>query len=303
MTVATSFRSGFVALVGRPNCGKSTLLNTVLGEELSPVTPLPQTTRRRMTGVYSGPSMQIVFVDTPGVHKGGRLLNKAMLKEAENAANDDGTDCLCYLVDLSRDFGEEETLVAAIVRRAAVPVLIVFNKKDLCPSVTHQEEHFFSLFPQLANRPSVTISAKKPEAKAAFLAALNPFIKKGPRYFDDETLTDVDMRFLAAEFLRKHIILATRDEVPHAVFVEIESYRELEKCHDIRAVIHVETSGQKGIVIGKKGALIARIRAAAAKEIGLLAGCPVNLSCHLTVTPHWRDDKKFLQSTRFFQDH
>ena len=144
-----SFRSGFVALVGRPNCGKSTLLNTVLGEELSPVTPLPQTTRRRMTGVYSSPSMQIVFVDTPGVHKGGRLLNKAMLKEAENAANDDGTDCLCYLVDLSRDFGEEETLVAAIVQRAAVPVLIVFNKKDLCPSVKHQKERFFSLFPQL----------------------------------------------------------------------------------------------------------------------------------------------------------
>jgi GTP-binding protein Era len=303
MTQEKSFRSGFVALIGRPNCGKSTLLNTVLGEELSPVTPLPQTTRRRMTGIYSSRTMQIVFVDTPGVHIGGSLLNKTMLKETENAAGDGGTDCLCYLVDLSRDFGEEETIVAAIALRAAVPLLIVFNKQDICPSVKHQKERFFSLFPQLAGRPSVTISAMKPEAKADFLVALDPFIKNGPRYFDDDTLTDVDMRFLAAEFLRKQIILATRDEVPHAVFVEIESYRELERSHDIRALIHVETPGQKGIVIGKKGALITRVQAAAAKELGRLAGCPVTISCHIKVTPHWRDDKKFLQSARFIDDH
>jgi GTP-binding protein Era len=298
MTV--SFRSGFVALIGRPNSGKSTLLNNVLGQELSPVTPLPQTTRRRILGIYTCHAMQIIFIDTPGIHKASRYLNQAMLKEAENAVTDDGVDCLCCLVDLSRDFGEEESLVAAIAQRAKAPLLIVFNKKDLCASVRRKQERFFSLFPKLADTPSVAISAVKPEAKMDFLAALRPFINGGPRYFDDETLTDVDLRLLAAEFLRKHIILATRDEVPHAAFVEIESYRELETGHDISAVIHVETQGQKGIIIGKKGILIDQIRAAAAAELHRLSGCPVRISCHIIVTPNWRDDKNFLQSTHFF---
>jgi GTP-binding protein Era len=297
------FRSGFVVLAGRPNSGKSTLINTVLGEEISPVTPLPQTTRRRISGVYTDPSMQIVFVDTPGIHQGGHKLNRAMLNEAESAARDDGIDCLCYIVDLSRAFGEEESLAAAITQRSNAPRLIVFNKKDLCSSVQRECGRFFSLFPGLAGAPSVTISAVSPAAKKEFLDALDPFIKEGPRYFDEETLTDADMRSLAAEFLRKHLILATRDEVPHAVFVEIESYRELERHHDIRAIIHVETTGQRGIIIGKKGALLARIRRNAETEFGRLAGCPVSISCHIKVTPHWRDSQSFLRSTRFFPDH
>lgn len=296
-----SFRSGFVALIGRPNSGKSTLLNTMLGQELSPVTPLPQTTRRRILGVYTCPVMQIVFIDTPGIHKDKCQFNQAMLNEAKIAAVDDGADCLCYLVDLSRPFGEEESLAAAIAQDAAAPLLIVFNKKDLCTSVPLQQDRFFSLFPKLADKPSVTISAVKPETKTIFLAGLKPFIKEGPRYFDDETLADADMRFFAAEFLRKHIILATRDEVPHAVFVEIESYRELERCHEIRALIHVETTGQRGILIGRKGALLERIRRGAEAELGRLAGCPVRISCHIKISPRWRDNKSFLQSAFYFR--
>jgi len=296
------FRSGFVVLIGRPNSGKSTLLNTVIGQELSPVTPLPQTTRRRIAGVYTAPCMQIVFIDTPGIHRGGRRLNRAMLCEAENAARDDGIDCLCYIVDLSRDFGEEESHAAAMAEAVRTPRLIVFNKKDLCDAHRAGRERFFSLFPGLAGTPSVTISAVDPKAKETVLAALDPFIREGPRYFDEETLTDADMRSLAAEFLRKHLILATRNEVPHAVFVEIESYRELEKHHDIRAVIHVETTGQRGIIIGRKGALLERIRRAAGTELERLTGCPVRISCHVTVTPHWRDSKNFLRSTHFFPE-
>jgi GTPase len=293
------FCSGFVTLIGRPNSGKSTLLNTVLGEEFSPVTPLPQTTRRRFLGVYTNRNVQIVFIDTPGIHNGAHRLNQTMLKEAKDAAGEQDSDCLCYVVDLSREFGEEESLAAAIAQGTATPILVVFNKKDLCASIPRQKERFFSLFPKLAARPSVTISAVKPETKTIFLSALAPFIKEGPRYFDDAIATDATMRFLAAEFLRKHIILATRDEVPHAVFVEIESYRELGQYHDIRALIHVETVGQKGIIIGKKGTLITRIQTAAAEDIGRLAGCPVRISCHITVTPHWRDDNNFLQSVCF----
>ncbi|MBN2188297.1 MAG: GTPase Era [Chitinispirillaceae bacterium] len=294
------FRSGFVVLLGRPNSGKSTLLNAVIGEELSPVTPLPQTTRRRISGVYTAPSLQIVFIDTPGIHRGGRRLNRAMLNEAERAARDDDVDCLCYIVDLSRDFGEEESLAAAMTEAAGTPRLIVFNKKDLCAAPETGRTCFFSLFPRLAGTPSVTISAIDPKARETFLVALDPFIREGPRYFDEETVTDAPLRSLAAEFLRKHLILATRNEVPHAVFVEIESYREREGHHDIRAVIHVETAGQRGIIIGSKGALLERIRGAAERELSRIAGCPVRISCHVTVTPHWRNDQNFLRQTRYF---
>jgi GTPase len=296
------FRSGFVVLIGRPNSGKSTLLNTVLGQELSPVTPLPQTTRRRFTGVYSGPGIQVVFIDTPGIHQGGRRLNRAMLSVAVTASRDDGVDCLCYIVDLSRDFGEEEALAAAIAQASGAPRLIVFNKNDLCSPAQRRTERFFSLFPALAGTPSLTISAVRPESKKQFLDALVPFIKEGPRYFDDDMMTDADMRFFAAEFLRKHIILSTHREVPHAVFVEIESYRELGNRHDIRAVIHVETTGQRGIIIGKKGDLLARICRSAESELSLLAGCPVHISCHVKVTPHWRDSGTFLHSMRFLPE-
>jgi GTP-binding protein Era len=219
-----------------------------------------------------------------------------MLQEAKDAASDDAVDCVCYLVDLSREFGGEEAQVAQLAQSAGAPVLVIFNKKDICKDVEARKASFRTLFPGLAGAPSVTLCAKAGAARDALLAALQPFIKEGPRYFDGDDMTDADMRFFAAEFLRKQIILATRDEVPHAVFVEIERYREHENGHEINALIHVETQGQKGIVIGKKGAIIGRIRAAAEKEIARLAGCPVTLTCHVVVTPHWRDDRAFLNA-------
>jgi GTP-binding protein Era len=293
---ADLFRSGYVALLGRPNCGKSTLLNTILGEEISPATPLPQTTRQRLRGVYTRENLQIVFIDTPGIHSGGRRLNESMLDEAKDAAVEAGIDCLCYLVDLSREFGDEEALAASIVQKTRAPRLIVFNKADLCPEAEEKIRRFFTYFPNLKTAPTVTISATAGEGGKRFLSALDPFVKEGPRYYDEETITDASMRFFAAEFIRKHIILSTREEVPHAVFVEIESYKELAQRHEVNAVIHVETIGQKGIIIGRGGALIARIRTAAEKDLGKLIGCPASISCHLKVTPHWRDDRKFLRS-------
>lgn len=291
-----TFRSGFVALLGRPNCGKSTLLNTILGQEISPATPLPQTTRKRLRGVYSRENLQIVFVDTPGIHSGGHRLNESMLDEAKNVAAGEGIDCLCYVVDLSREFGEEEALAASIVGKTGAPRLIVFNKADLCPEAEEKTGDFFSRFPNLKTTPAVTISALSGKGGKRFLAALDPFIKEGPRYYDEETITDAGMRCFAAEFIRKHVILSTREEVPHAVFVEIESYKELPRRHEIRAVIHVETIGQKGIIIGRGGAIITRIRIAAERDLGTLAGCPVKISCHLKVSPHWRDDPRFLMA-------
>jgi GTP-binding protein Era len=288
------FRSGFVTLVGRPNSGKSTLLNTVLDEELAPVTPLPQTTRRNLRGIYTDDSWQIVFIDTPGVHKGKHGINEVMVREAQEALREAHPDCIGYLVDLSRELGAEEELVASLVAGAGAPALLVFNKADRCQKVDDCRAGFLSRFPAFGAVPYVTLSAIDPSAKKVFLEGLSPFIKEGPRFFDDDTVTDASMRFLTAEFLRKHVILNTREEVPHAVFVEIEDYRERDRGHEVNAAIHVETSGQKGILIGKKGVMIGAIRRGAEKELARLAGCPVRIICHVKVSPDWRDDIRFI---------
>jgi len=296
MNPETPFRSAFVALIGRPNSGKSTLLNTMLGEDLSPVTSTPQTTRRSIRGVYNAENLQIVFTDTPGVHQGKYELSAAMLREARGAVQAQRPDCVVYLVDLSRDFGDEETAVAQIALSSGAPVVLVFNKKDLCRKAREKRRDFYARFPALAAAPSVILSAKDGESRAKLLAALDPFVKDGPRYFDDDAVTDASMRFFAAEYLRKQIILHTREEVPHATLVEIEEYREEPGKHRVSATIHVETTGQRGIVLGSGGQLLDKIKKAAEKDLAALAGCPVEMKCHVKVTPHWRDSKEMVGS-------
>lgn len=290
-----SFRSAIVALVGRPNSGKSTLLNTIIGEEVSIATPLPQTTRLAMRGIYTTDTMQLVFVDTPGLHQGKHQLNHAMLREAKRAIAE-GIDVLCYLVDISRDFREEEAFAAELVLSVKnIPVMILFNKADIVDNPESCIKKFYRLFPLLERLPSIVISARSKNAKEIFLAAIDTFIPEGPAYFDCENLTDSTMRSIAAEFIRKHIIAAVSREVPHAVFVEIESYRETGERHVIEATIHVETNGQRGIIIGKGGAVLERIRKGARADIARLAEMPVSLSCHVKVSPKWRDNAGFLR--------
>lgn len=292
---APHFRSAFIALIGRPNSGKSTLLNTVIGEEISMVTPLPQTTRCIIRGIYTTDTMQLVFIDTPGVHCGKHIMNRAMLQEAKRALEGDA-DLVCWVVDISREYGAEDALVADMVRSVgAIPVLVVFNKADLAPSVDDAAKRFNRLFPDLSALSSISISALSSDAKHRFLAAVDPFIPKGPRYFDSGEITDSTMRQIAAEYIRKHVIAAAADEVPHAVFVEIESYREMSSRHEITAVIHVETRGQRGIIVGKDGAVIRRIKRGVRTELTKLTGVPVSISCHVKVSPGWRNDEPFLR--------
>jgi GTP-binding protein Era len=292
-----TFRSAFIALFGRPNSGKSTLMNTVLQEQVSIATPLPQTTRQNIRGIYTSTDMQLVFVDTPGMHKGRHALNGLMREQAVSAVTS-GMDLVCYLVDLSRDFGDEEKDCAECVTGASVPVLIVFNKIDICENPGEKIKSFLSTYPQFEKSPNVKLSAVATTSKDIFLTAVDPLIPPGPMYFDGESLTDASMRTIAAEFIRKQIIINTREEVPHAVFVEIESYKETAQKHEIVAGIHVETIGQKGIIIGSGGALIEKIKRFARKDIERLAGTRVSLKLHVKVTPQWRDDNNFLRTMR-----
>jgi GTP-binding protein Era len=290
-----TFKSAFVALIGRPNSGKSTLMNTVLQEQLSVVTPLPQTTRRNLKGILTTDDFQLVFVDTPGIHQGKHVFNQSMIKEARTVLEEQGIDIICYIVDLSRKFGEEETSIANMISNSTENILIVFNKIDLVDAPEKKIQHFFELFPQFSKLPRIQISANLPEARKKFLDALDPFLSEGPCYFDPEELTDANLRFFAAEFIRKQIILNTREEVPHACFVEIESYKEEQDKHRINATIHVETSGQRGIIVGKGGSVITRIRKNAEKEMASLVQMPVSITCHIKVSPKWRDNEGFLK--------
>ncbi|MBD3242088.1 MAG: GTPase Era [Chitinivibrionales bacterium] len=296
LEIAPGFRCGMMALVGRPNSGKSTLINTVIGEQLCLVTPLPQTTRHNLRGIYNSEHAQLVFVDTPGIHGTGRKLNQAMVVEARGALTDEGLDLVGYVVDLGREFGEEEDTVAEMVAAAAVPVIVVFNKLDRCDDPQRRMEEFRTRYPSLANTRSVALIATSEEARTAFLDVVVPLLPEGLPLFPPDELTDQNMRFFAAECLRKGIILSTQKEVPHATCVEILEYRETPQRHVIEAVIHVETAGQKGIIIGKGGKAIGHIRRVAEREMARLADAPVSYHCHVKISPKWRDKPGFLRA-------
>jgi GTP-binding protein Era len=287
-------RSAFIALVGRPNCGKSTLMNTVLGEELSIVSTMPQTTRRNLRGIYNAPGLQLVFIDTPGIHRGKHAFNERMLDESV-AALKDNADIVCYIVDLAREFGEEEDTVARIVSGAKVPCVVLFNKKDICDAPDAMVKTFFERHPALASAPHAAVIAKEAQTKEIFLRLIDPFIPNGPAYFPADDLTDANTRFFAAEYIRKQIIYNTKEEVPHAAFVEVTDYRETPGCHQVDATIYVETDGQKGIIIGKGGKLIKKIQSRAEQDLQKLTGVPASIRCHIRIEKNWRDDERFLK--------
>jgi GTP-binding protein Era len=296
---SAEFRSAFIALIGRPNSGKSTLLNTVVGERLSIVSTLPQTTQRNLRGILNGPGYQLVFVDTPGIHEGKHAVNKLMSRQGLSLLEDESVDVICYVVDLARELGEEEDAIAGRVGRAGLPVCIVFNKADRCEDVERVRAAFSTRYPALSRHRAVVLTATEPAARERFLETVLPLVPPGPRYYPDEDLTDADLRFLAAELIREQVILATREEVPHAVLVEILQYKEIEGRHLVEAEIHVETKGQKGILIGKQGAVIKRIQRRSQFALSRLADAPARIRCHVKVTPKWRDKPRFLAGMGF----
>jgi len=298
----TPFKSGFIALVGRPNAGKSTLLNTILGEDLAVVTPLPQTTRKNCRGIYTTKSCQLVFVDTPGMHKGDYNINEFMMKESCDVLKDKGVDVIGYIVDLYRDFGEEEKVVASQVKAAGIPVVLIFNKVDLVPDAEARIAAFDEEFPSFTDVNRITIAATEHKSADIFLDSIMSFIPEGPMWFPEEDLTDENLRYFAAEYLRKGIILNTSKEVPHASFVEIIDYKETEKRHTIEAVIHVETRGQRGIVVGKNGDIINKIKRIARNELHRLTGAHITYKVHVKITPKWRNSDRFLNQMGYAQN-
>ncbi len=308
-----AFRSGFVSIIGRPNAGKSTLLNALVGEKLAIVTRKPQTTRNRIQGIVSverqnkkptpakdaragrsHPAGQIVLVDTPGVHKPVNALNRRMMKEVYDAL--EGCDLLLLIVDAAEKFGTGDKFVLDIVKKSGQPCFLLLNKIDkldkqrLLPLIAeYKDRHGFA--------EVIPISAMKRQGLDTLLEAVVKALPEGPRYFPKDQITDQPERFLVAELIREQVLLATEQEVPYATTVLIEQYEERDRLTRIAATIYCERDGQKAILIGKQGANLKKIGTAARFQIERLLNTKVYLELFVKVRPGWRDSRDFVQET------
>jgi GTP-binding protein Era len=282
-----SFRSGFVAIVGRPNAGKSTLVNTLVGRKVAIVSPKPQTTRNRIQGILNRDDAQIVLIDTPGIHQAKNVLSRQMMDEAQHAL--EGVDVLSLIVDASTEFGVGDQFSLEWVKRFHGPIFLLLNKVDqvrkqfLLPLMERYAglHDFAEVFP---------ISALSGEGCPALVEAWLARLPESPPYFPPDQFTDQPERFLAAELIREKAILATREEVPHAIAVLVDSFEEKKELVKIRATLYVEREGQKGILIGKGGETMKRIGTQARKDIESILGTHIFLELFVKVQPNWRQN-------------
>lgn len=287
-------RAGFASILGRPNAGKSTLLNALVGQKLAIVASRPQTTRTSVQGVLTLPDAQIVFLDTPGIHASDTLLNKYMMNTVR--ANMEA-DAALFVVDALARFSTEDEQAVDLVKKIGAPVLAVFNKVDQLaekPRVLALIERYRALHDFAEYIP---VSAKTGDGMDALRAAIIQRLPEGPALFPERHVTDQPERFLAGEILREKILRLTRQEVPHAAAVMIENWEDSATLLRIDASIYVERPGQKTILIGTGGALLKKIGTQARQELERIFDKKVFLRTFVKVRPHWREDPEFLAAS------
>jgi GTPase len=280
-------RAGYVAIIGRPNAGKSTLLNRFVGQKVAIVTSKPQTTRNRIQGIVTMPEGQIVFVDTPGLHEGHTALNRQMMREV--AAALEGIDVLLMIVDASRTLPHADSLLLEKGQRFGGKTILALNKIDLVPKpkLLPLIGAFTKEFPFAAVVP---ISARKGDGCEDLLKAIFQELPEGEPFFPEDQITDQPERFLVGEIIREKAIDLTYHEVPHALAVVIDQFEETPKLLRIHATLHVERDSQKKILIGHKGEMLKKIGTAARKELEALLGTKIFLAMFVKVVADWREN-------------
>jgi GTP-binding protein Era len=295
-----SFRSGFVTIIGRPNAGKSTLLNALAGEKLAIVSPKPQTTRNRVLGVIhvpkqkGRPGAQIVLIDTPGVHRPESSLGRKMMSEVREALN--GCDLALIITDAAKKSDRGDEFLLDVVKGTKTPAFLLLNKIDLLRGEKRQMLPLIEKYSKLRDfREVIPISARKREGLDLLLDKVIQTLPEGPHYFPEGQITDQPARFMAAELIREQVLFATSEEVPHSTTVMIEQFEEGAKLTRIAAVIYCEREGQKRILIGHRGEVLKKIGTAARIEIERMLGTKVFLELFVKVRQNWRESRGFVE--------
>lgn len=286
-----SFRSGYVSIIGRPNVGKSTLLNSFLGQKVSIVAARPQTTRNRIMGIKNLPGAQIIFIDTPGIHEPKNQLGEVMVRSAREVLRE--IDLVMFLSDAGRNIGKDKDIIESL-KDTGKPVFLLINKidtvrkSDILPAI----DQYSGLFPF---REIIPVSALKGEGLDVVLKKIVEYLPAGPKYYPDDVVTDQMERFMGGEIIREKIMEKTKEEIPYSVAVEVVDWKEREDgIVSVSANIYVEREGQKGIIIGEKGKMLKAIGTLARKDIEKLLGAKVFLQLWVKVKKGWRDDGKVL---------
>ena len=296
----SKYKSGFVTLIGRPNVGKSTLMNQVIGQKIAITSNKPQTTRNRIQTVYSCEEGQIIFVDTPGIHKAKNKLGEYMVTVAERTLNE--VDVILWLVEPGTFIGAGEQYIAEQLKKVKTPVILVINKIDMVKKEeilafiqAYKDIHPFAEI--------VPVSALKGENKEALLSSVFKYLPEGPQFYDEDTITDQPERQIVSELIREKALRSLSDEIPHGIAVSIESMKERKQGDiiDIDATIICERDSHKGIIIGKKGEMLKKIGTKARVEIENLLDMRVNLKLWVKVKKDWRDSDLMLKNYGYNQ--
>ena len=295
-----NFKSGFVSIIGRPNVGKSTLLNAILKEKIAIVTPKAQTTRNRIQGIYTTDNEQIIFIDTPGIHKAhnelGNIMNDFALKSIT------GIDLILYLIDINVPLGTGDRFIIDALRESKVPTILVANKVDKEQDTNKIVENI-ETYKEYGNFiGGITISATEGFNIDKLLEMVVSNLEYGPMYYPEDQLIDQPERFVVCELIREKVLLNTSEEIPHSVAVTIDRFKESDKIIDIHATIVVERLSQKKIIIGAKGTMIKKIGTEARKDIKNFLGLPVYLELFVKVEDNWRNKKYQLKEFGYNND-
>lgn len=290
------FKSGFVSIVGRPNVGKSTLMNNVVGEKIAIMSDKPQTTRNTIQAVYTDEEMQIVFLDTPGIHKPKNKLGEFMVKAATEAFKN--VDLILFVVDDSKKIGPGDRKIIEDLRSVKTPIILVVNKIDQLD----QKDELFDIIKMYDRegifKEIVPISALKGKNTDTLIKVIQNYLEEGPKCFPDYMITDQPERVLIAELIREKVLHYLNDEIPHGVAVEIEKMkaRNDKEIVDVSAVIYCERDSHKGIIIGKNGRKLKGIGKSARQDIELLLGSQINLQLWVKVKENWRNLQNYINN-------
>ena len=291
----TDYKCGYAAILARPNTGKSTLLNFITGQKIAITTPVAQTTRKQIKGIYTKDNCQIIFIDTPGVHKPLNKLGEFLTEQAILALDD--SDVIVFMVDITTKAGKGDIwIVENCLKKINKPVIIVANKADLIKDEIKKEENIISyktLFEK--NLPVIKISAKTGKNVENLIEEIKKYLPSGVPLYDEETITDQNMRMIASEVIREKIILNTKEEIPHSVAVMVDEYKTEGNLDKIKATIFVSAESQKGIIIGSKGQMLKKIGTDSRIELEEIIEGKVYLELFVKVKKNWQKDKNALR--------